>query len=221
MDSAGTAPLLTAEQRRVTRICLAILGALGSGSLIALAVFPTLTSRAPLLLVAMSPLARWIVLVSPRVDPVALGVVVVLRRMLFYGATYQLGRSLGPAGIRWLEERAARFARFVRFVERIFEIAPHTVLLFLAGPTTCALAGISGMRPVVFLPLALASTTFRVVAIVWFADWVSAYTEIALEWIDRYWLPATAATLGAVALYQWRQRRRAPAELGAPERSVE
>jgi len=206
MEAQAAAQPLTGEQLQITRICLGILGVLGMGSLLSLGLFGVITAYYPLLLVAMSPLGRWIVLVAPRVDPIALLCVVVVRRMLFYQTSFFLGRALGPPGVAWIEARAARFGRFVRFVERAFKLTPHLVILLLAGPTTSTLAGMSGMRTWLFTLLAVVSTTARVAALVLFADWVSEYVELALAWLDTYWLPTTVVSVGLVALYRWRRR---------------
>ena len=129
--------------RRI-RLSLTALAILGTGSALGVAFSLYLVNHLPLLLIALSPLGRHVVLITPLAHPVAIVAVVVGRRLLFYAASFQLGRDLGPAGIEWLEERAARFARWVRWIERLFNRASRTVVLVGTGPTIAALAGISG-----------------------------------------------------------------------------
>ena len=145
---------------------------------------------------------------APTVHPAAFLAVSVLRRLAFYLASFHLGRSLGPMGIPWIEARAARFAAFVRWLERLFSRAPRAVVLFLSGPTVSALAGISGMRAGVFVGLAGTSLFVRMLLVLGFAEWMRAYVEIALAWIDEYWIPGTVVMVALVGLYHW--RRRAP-----------
>lgn len=197
---------LSDEQRQATRFWLTVLGVLGTGSLIGVAFSLYLVNHAPLLLIALSPLGRHLVLVAPIVDPMAFMVVSVGRRLLFYLASFQLGRALGPVGIPWIEARAARFGQFVRFVERLFARAPHAVVLTMTGPTVAALAGISGMRLAAFVPLATLSLAVRMLVTIYFAEWMREYIEIALVWIDEYWLPGTILMVTGVAVTRWRRR---------------
>src|SRR5262245_42860981 len=170
-----------------------------------------LVNHFPLLLIALSPLGRHMLLVAPIVDPLAFVLVAVSRRMLFYTACFLLGRGLGPSGVQWLEARAARFARFVRFVERLFARAPHLVVLVMAGRTVRGLAGMAGIKPAAFLPLATISLTLRMLFILGFAELLREPIERLLAWIDEHWVPGTLVLVLGTLLYQWRRMRRARA----------
>ena len=196
---------LTSEERKVARLCLLVLGVLGTGSMLGVAFSLYLVNHYPLLLIAISPLGRHLVLVAPIVDPWAFLAVSVGRRMLFYLPSFYLGRALGPLGIPWIEARAARFGRFVRWMERLFARASHAVVLLMVGPTVSVLAGISGMRAAVFFPLATLSLVLRASLVLGFAAWLREYIELALAWIDEYWIPGTLVMVTLVALYRWRR----------------
>ena len=170
-----------------------------------------LVDHYPLLLIALSPLGRHMLLVAPIVNPVAFVAVAVLRRMTFYLACFQLGRGLGPSGVVWLEARAARFARFVRFVESLFARAPHLVVFAMAGPTVSGLAGISGIRTLPFVVLATASLVMRMLLVLAFADLLREPILRVLDWIDENWVPGTLVLVLATLVYQWRRIRRARA----------
>jgi membrane protein DedA with SNARE-associated domain len=163
----------------------------------------------PLLLVALSPLGRHILLAAPVTDPAALLAVALVRRMLFYLAAFHLGRALGPSGIRWIEARAAHFGRFVRWVERLFARASHAVVLVMAGPTVSALAGISGMRLGTFLALATIGLAVRLMLVIGLAEWLREPLEGLLALIDEYWVPGTVVLASGVGLAQWRRYRAA------------
>ena len=40
-----------------------------------------------------------------------------------------------------------------------------------------------------------------------FAEWLRAYLEIALAWIDEYWVPGTVVMVLGVGVYYWRRRK--------------
>ncbi len=212
-DSIGEIPALapahsgpSPEERRIVAVCLSVLGVLSSGAMLGVAFSLYLVNHYPLLLIALSPLGRHLVLVAPTVHPAAFMVVAVVRRMLFYLTCFHLGRGLGPAAIPWIEARAARFARFVRWLERLFSRAPHAVVFLMTGPTVSALAGISGMRAGVFAALAVPGLVLRMLVVLSFAEWLRQPIEALLALIDEYWVPGTALLVAGIAAHQWRRR---------------
>jgi membrane protein DedA with SNARE-associated domain len=196
---------LSPDARTTVRRCLTVLGVLGSGSLLGVAFSLYLVNHFPLLLVALSPLGRHLVLVAPTVDPLAFIAVAATRRLLFYLACFHLGRALGPAGSVWLERRAARTARFVRWLERLFQRASWAMVVFLPGPTLSTIAGSSGMAPRAFVPLVILGLVLRMIVLIGFAEWLRAPIEALLALIDEYWVPGTLILIAAIALYQWRR----------------
>jgi len=207
VSALGSPPPLDGEAQRRVRLWGGVLGVLGACSLVGVAFSPYLVTHWPLLLVGLSPLGRHMVLVAPVVHPVLFFLVLVVRRLVFYLGCFQLGRALGPWAVPWVESRSRHFGRFLRFLERLFNRAPHTVVLVMSGPSVSALAGVSGMQTGRFLLLATVSLAVRVVLVMGFAEWIRVYVEVALGWIDAYWIPATAATASGVVLYQIWQRR--------------
>jgi len=198
--------LLDAERRRTIRLCVSALATLSTISLVGAASWLYLVNHHPLLLVAMSPVGRHLLLAAPNVDPAAFVAVVVARRMLFYLASFHLGRALGPAGIVWIEARAAGLGRFVRWIERLFRRASHPIVFVFCGPTVSALAGASGMRPAVFAALAASGLVMRAVVVLVVAAVARPYLEAVLAWIEEHWIPGTIAMVALVALYRWRRR---------------
>lgn len=196
---------------RLVRHSLSVLGVLSFGSMLGAASSLYLVGHYPLLLIALSPLGRHMLLVAPIVDPVAFVAVAVLRRMAFYLACFQLGRGLGPSGVVWLEARAARFARFVRFVESLFARAPHLVVFLMAGPTVSGLAGMTGIRALPFVSLATTSLVMRMLFVLGFAEILRGPIMQVLDWIDENWVPGTLVLVLGTLVYQWRRIRRARA----------
>ncbi len=204
---------LSGPEQRVVRLCLSALGGLGAASMLGVASSLYLMNTYPLLLIALSPLGRHLVLVAPVVDPVAFVAVAVGRRMIFYLPCFQLGRTLGPSGITWIEARAARFGFFVRWMERLFARASHVIAFTMAGPTVSALAGMSEMRGGVFAALAALGLVARMLLLLTFAEWLRAPIEVVREWIYEYWVPGTLVIVTGIALQRWRRRG---ARNGAP-----
>jgi hypothetical protein len=207
-SSPESRPLTGPEQQRV-RLCVGLLALLGTGSLIGVASFAFLATEYPLLLIALSPLGRHLILVAPVVDPFTFAAIGLARRTLFYLPCFGLGRTLGPNAIRWIEARAARFAGFVRWIERIFGLAPRVVVAALPGPTVSALAGISGMPLGLFLSLAAAGTLARMGLYLYFGDWLSQPIDAVRSFLFEYRVPLTAAILALYAAQRWRRARRA------------
>ncbi len=197
---------LSAEERKVAGRWLSVLGVLATGSLIGVASSLYLAVHYPLLLIALSPLGRHLILVAPTVDPLAFIAVAVTRRVAFYIACFYLGRALGPAAIDWLESRAPRAGRFYRWLERIFKRASHLVVFLFTGPGISTIAGSSGMRAPVFLPLATLGLSLRMILVLVLAEWLRAPIEALLAFIDQYWIPGTILLVAAVVVYRWRQR---------------
>ena len=209
--AAEHAAHLSAEDRRVIRICLALLGVMATGSLVGVAFSLYLVEEAPLLLVALSPLGRHVVLAVPNADPLALLAVGVTRRLCFFTACFYLGRALGPVGLVWLESKAQRAARWVRLLERLFQRYGAAMVLLFCGPTIATLAGIARMRAPLFAVLATLSLFFRIVILISFGEILQAPIERFLEWIDEYRLPGTLALVTGILAWQLWQRRARPA----------
>ncbi|MEE9607465.1 MAG: hypothetical protein V3U03_06960 [Myxococcota bacterium] len=219
-EASGGTPLgidagLGERDRKNARRALSVLAVLGTGGLIGFLSSLYLVNHHPLLLIALSPIGRHLILVAPIVDPFAFVAVAVGRRMLFYLASFQLGKALGPAGIVWLESRAERAGRFVRWIEGLFRRASHAVVFLMPGPTVSTLAGTSGMPFPRFVALVALGLTLRVILLLAFAEWLREPILAVLGFIDQHWIPGTLLLVGAAVAYQW-QRRRSRRRRGLP-----
>jgi len=195
---------LNADERRLAARSLSLMGVLGACSMVGVAFSLYLVNQYPLLLVAMSPIGRHLVLAAPNVDPIAFILVAGGRRLLFYIASFHLGTALGPSGLLWLEVRMVRLARFVRWLERIFERWSYAVLVLTPGPTVSSLAGIARMPLRVYLPLVSIGLVLRMLLVILMASWLREPIEALLELIDAYWVPGTMLTVLGVLVYRWK-----------------
>jgi membrane protein DedA with SNARE-associated domain len=131
----------------------------------------------------------------------------VLRRMLFYLASFQLGRSAGEYGLRWLEARAGVLARFIELLKRVFDFAPRVAIVFLPGPGMSSIAGLSGMPTREFLGLTTLGLTLRMIAIVALGELWREPIEAILAWVEEYRFEGTLLLVAGVLSYHLWQRR--------------
>ena len=111
------------RQRQLVRICILGMVVLGVGSMIGAMSVLYLSTHFPLLLIALSPTGRHLILVAPIVHPAAFLAVGTLRRLTFYVLCFFLGRTLGSRALAWLETRSRGAARFVEWLDRIFQLS--------------------------------------------------------------------------------------------------
>ncbi len=211
---------LTPEQRRTASRCLWVIGVLGVASLVGVGSSLYLASHYPLLLIALSPLGRHLILVVPVVNPYAFVAVAVARRAIFYIPCFYLGRGLGPLAVQWLESRSPRVGQMVRWLERLFhrfERAAFALVFLFPGPAMSTIAGDSGMRTGVYVSMVVAGLVSRMLIVLWIGDWLRGPIEIVLGWIGRYWVPGTIVLVAGLSIYQWRQRVLAARAEAPPE----
>jgi membrane protein DedA with SNARE-associated domain len=206
----GPDVVLDGDAQRVARLAGSTLAVLGLCSMLGVSSWLYLVNHYPLLLIALSPIGRHLILVAPITDPWAFVAVAVVRRMAFYLGSFYLGRALGPPGVLWIEARARHFGRFVRWLERIFQRWGRVVVFAGAGPTVSALAGISGMGVRSFAALAVPGLILRMLLILAVAEWLEEPIRVVLDWIDRHWVEGTAVMVLGVLVYQLVKLRRAP-----------
>jgi hypothetical protein len=198
---------LSPEGRRILRRSLLLLGVLSTGSLAGSASSLYLVNEYPLLLIALSPIGRHLVLVAPIVHPGAFVLIGTLRRLLFYLPCFFLGRTLGPSGLAWIGKRAPGAERFFRWLEEVFERGRYLATFFLIGPAMSSIAGNSGMSLRVWLPLVVCGLVFRMCLTLLFGEWAREPIEWTLGWIDEYKLPGTIAIVLSIIAYRIGSRR--------------
>ena len=121
-------------------------------------IHPTLLVNAPLLLVAMEPRFRYMLLVAPRVELLPFMVVVLIRRLFADPFLFALGRMYGDSGVRWMERQLQDTIGWVRKVERGFGKAAWIFVLLWPGLVVCTLAGATGMSFATFIVLNVVGT---------------------------------------------------------------
>jgi len=199
---------LDTEQLRTVRRCLIVLAVLGTGSMIGATSVLYLSVHFPLLLIALSPIGRHLILVAPTVDPTAFVAIGTLRRLAFYLPCFVLGRTLGPRAVAFLEVRYRGAARLFRWLERLFLRARYAAVLLMPGPIMSTIAGQAAMPTSTWISLVATGLVLRLIVIVWFGEVLREPIEQLLQLFDEYWIPGTVVLVAGTAAYQWRKRRR-------------
>ncbi|HUR18076.1 MAG TPA: hypothetical protein VMZ51_03950 [Acidimicrobiales bacterium] len=131
---------------------------------------PTLLKSHPLLLVAMEPRNRYLLLVADKVSFVPFLIVATVRRLISDPLFYLVGHLYGDSGVRWIERKMGDSAGLVRGMERGFAKAAPVMVFLFPGAIVCVLAGATGMSPLLFLALNVAGTVTMVSLLYTFAE---------------------------------------------------
>jgi membrane protein DedA with SNARE-associated domain len=190
------------------RALLVAIGVLFGATTLGAAFAPYLAVRHPLLLIALNPWPRHIILVAPYTPIQWLVPIAALRGLCACIVAFEVGRLYGPQGIRLFERRSPGLGRLLRWFERVFAQAAPVFLFLSPGPLTSTLAAIAGGSRAMTLGLSAiglamwASINHRV------GDWLAPYTAPILSFIQRYLLETTLACVVLVFAYQWIARKR-------------
>lgn len=187
---------------RLRHAVFALIALVALSNAIGTALSPYLVVEHPLLLVAISPEGRHVVLATPSVAPVLLVAVGTLRRLLGIVAGFGLGFLYGEAAVRWAEQRAPRFSRFILFLERMFERFGLYLLFVVPLPSIGVLAGAARTRlPWVVLAGAAGQVVWMTLT-VQFGEAVSGWTRPVLAFLSRHVVEATIVAVVLVGLQQ-------------------
>ena len=174
------------------------------------ALAPALIDKRPLLQIFLNPRNRYLVLAAPQVDPLPFFVVGFVRLVLTDPLFYLLGWRYGDAALRWMERKLGedRETGMVAMGERLFAKASYVVLVVAPNWWVCMLAGATGMRPRVFVPLNVAGTIGRLALIWWAGDVFEDQLDSILDFISRYrwWLLGISIVLVGIQVVRGRRR---------------
>jgi membrane protein DedA with SNARE-associated domain len=198
--------VMVTERRRLALLVVPIV-VIAVASSVGDALSPTLVVDAPLLLVALVPRNRFLVLAAPQLDFWPFFLVGMVRLALTDPLFYLFGRWYGDRAIDWTEQRIGAPGS-LRMLERWFRRAAYPIVAVAPNNFVCVLAGASGMSVVGFLVANLGGTAARMVLISWVGD---VFSEPLLDVVDfvgryRWWL--TGVTVVIVVVSVWRARRR-------------
>jgi len=184
-----------------------------------------LLANHPLLLVALEPRNRNLLLATPLVhDAVPFVAFATLRGVASDPVYFALGHLYGDRAVAWVERQAGgpeRAGRGVRWLERAFHRASWLLVFLFPGLLVCVLAGATGMRTRTFLVLNVTGTVLTVLALRLFAQELAPVIEPVAEWNERNQTAITAVLVAAVGLWLLWQRRRGRGEVAAVRELLE
>lgn len=198
-------------------LLLGAAAALGVVGMAGAALAPSLLAHSPLLLVALSPIPRHLVLAATATPIVPFVVIGTVRRMLASVLGYYIGRAYGPDGIAFMHGRYPRFSPMIRVIERWFDRAAPLLLLISPGPILCALAGATGLRLWLVVPIATLGQAIWIAATYKVGDALSEWLVPIVDFIRAHVVSTTLAcvviVIGYRLLTRSGRRRRRLAEL--------
>jgi membrane protein DedA with SNARE-associated domain len=180
---------------------------------IANAIHPTLVKNHPLLLVALEPRNRWIILVADKVSFWPLLIFGTLRRLASDPLFFLLGHLYGDGAVRWAERKFDFGTGTIQKIERIFQKAGPVLVFFAPGALVCVLSGATGMSPVLFFVLNVLGTIFTVTVLYHFASVVEGPVDAINGFYGNNFKWLTVVTVTLTALYIWNQWRQGKTEI--------
>jgi len=203
-------PKPVVSRRRIAVLAVPM-AAFAIGANVGNALAPTLVVEEPVVLLALAPRMRWLLLASPNLDALAYYLIPLLRATAILSTYYLLGRWYGDWAVRWLEARARNTARPVLWLERWFHRARWPITFAFPGTLVALLAGADRIALPVYLAVALAGTALRLVLVRTVATIFQGTLLDVLDWVGANQLWLTVASVAVVLVWVlWSNRRGAP-----------
>jgi membrane protein DedA with SNARE-associated domain len=172
---------------------------------------PTLLVREPVWLITLSSRIRWLVLVSPRLDPFTFFAVPLLRLSAVAAVYYVFGQRYGDRAVRWLESKMGGASKPILWIERQFHRTRYAVIFFLpAGPFVSLLAGADKMPAKQYYATTVAGLVARLLVIRLVAEAFSGVILDVTDWVaeNQIWLTGVSfLTVAGFALWSQRSGR--------------
>ena len=207
------------DRRRLALIVVPV-GVVAVASSVGDAISPTLLVDEPLLLVALVPRNRYLVLAAPLLDFWPFFIVGMVRLALTDPLFYLFGRWYGDGAIRWTERRLGAPGA-VRRLEHWFRRAAYPIVAVAPNNVVCVLAGAAGMSVVGFLVANLGGTALRMILIWWIGDVFSEPLLDVIDFVGRYRWILTGLSVVIVVASVVRARRTGRSEIESVEEVAE
>ena len=187
------------------------LGVVATGGAIGVAFAPAIFEYEPLLLVALSPLGRHLLLVAGTTALAPVVAVGTARRLLGCHIGYLIGREFGDRGLQWLKNRWRRLGGLAHRLRAWAQHNPRLAPLLLVvapAPPVCAVAGAAGMPLRAFLPAAALGQALWVGGTYLVGAALSDWIQPIADFIRDHVLATTLASIAIVLGVRWVRRAR-------------
>lgn len=198
------------ELRKPAPWLLVVTGVLFLSSMLGAAFSPYLLLHHPLVLLALAPWPRHMILIAPLLPLVPFLIVATLRAFASCALGFALGLHYGASGFAFFEQRSQRLGRVALWVTNSFGHAGYVIILLFPGPLTAGLAAISGLRAQLALPLLLLGQAGWVYANYRLGQALVEWTKPVIELVRAHVGEATVVCVVCVLAYEiFRRKRRA------------
>ena len=212
--AAGPDPMPKPKDRRLPFL-IACFGILVTATNVGSIMAPTLVSRSPELLIALSSRIRHLLFAVPAgINPVAYSLIGFARLSAAGFLCFTLGHGYGSRGMLWIERQLGeQTPATFRWMQRAVDRAGALLVVLMPGSNiVCALVGYRRMRTAVFAVCLSVGIVFRLVWV-----WVAAkifedQLTVILDWIERYQWWLVGAFLAITFLQSWRKASNRPEE---------
>ncbi len=181
-------------------LLLVPIGILVIGAQVGQAFVAKLAVEHPLLLIALDPRNRHMILASGRLDPWSFYIVGTGRLLLSDPLFYLLGYWYGETAINWMNRRGGSMGQALKQAEWAFSKAMYPMLFILPNNYICLFAGAQRMAPSTFLTLNISGTIARLVLIRWVGYVFEEPLQDLLGFFKEYQLQLTIAGVAAIGL---------------------
>ena len=195
-------------RRYETRLLVGALVALVVGMQVGDAAAPALVTGAPLLLVALNPRARNLLLASASVSAPLLITVALVRRMASVPIIYRLGARHGTGALDWVDRHFRRIGRMTRAIERWFHHRRNLAVVVFPGGLTTFLAGDTAMPAGVLGALTALGFLVRLLFVLGLGELFSAPVDAVVGYIGEHQWQLTVLTMALTVGHLLRHRRR-------------
>jgi hypothetical protein len=212
--AAGTDPLPKPKDRRLPFL-IACFGVLVTATNVGSIMAPTLVTRSPELLLALSSRIRHLLFAVPAgINPVAYSLIGFARLSVAGYLCFTLGHGYGARGMLWVERQLGdQTPATFRWMQRAVDRAGALLVVLMPGSNiVCALVGYRRMRTAAFAACLSIGIVFRL-AWVWIAAKIfeDQLTTI-LDWIERYQWWLVGAFMAITFLQSWRKASTRPVD---------
>jgi hypothetical protein len=175
---------------------------LAIGGYVGNALWATLLSEKPVVLLAIAPRLRWLLLASPKLEWYEFYSIPLVRAFAVLSLYYGFGKKYGETALKWMEDRTGRRAmRPIRWIERQFHKAKYVVVALFPGTLAALLCGVDRARYSVFITVAMVATAIRLFLIRTVASLFEGTLKDVLDWIGRNQMWLTVASIVGVVVY--------------------
>jgi membrane protein DedA with SNARE-associated domain len=211
-----------AARRRKLAVLVVPMIAFAVSANVANAFSPTLLVHEPVWLIALSSRLRWLVLVSPRLDPFTFFGVPLVRLLAVAAVYYVFGQRYGDRAVRWLESKMGGASRPILWIERQFHRARYAVVFLLpAGPFVSLLAGADEMPASLYYATTMLGLLARLLMVRLLAGALTDEILHVTDWVadNQIWL--TGVSVASVLVFVLWSRRSGRTEIESVDEIAE